>query len=73
MKLPNMIGPSETEMKLLKGLLILALLSGMTMQVSASESDKEVKNEGSWILGGITIKRPPINDDGPGGRGGKGD
>lgn len=60
-------------MKLLKGLLILALLSGMTMQVSASESDKDQIKEkpASWIFGGITIKRPPINDDGPGGNGGK--
>lgn len=59
-------------MKLLKGLMIVALLSGMTMTASASEIEKEQVKEGqgTWILGDIVIKRPPINDDGPGGKGG---
>ena len=63
-------------MKLFKGLAILALLTGMTMQVNASEGSKEItaskEKPLSWIIGGgTTIKRPPINDDGPGGNGGK--
>lgn len=56
-------------MKLFKGLLILALLTGMTMQASASEGET-LKSEITSILGKIIPKRPPISEDGPGGKGG---
>lgn len=59
-------------MKLFKGLIILAVLSGFTVQTKASDKKDKPKSESTWILGDIIIKRPPISDDGPGGNGGKG-
>ncbi len=60
-------------MKMVKALLILVLLSGFSTQAFAgSKDEKPTLKSGplSWILGDIIIKRPPINDDGPGGNDG---
>jgi hypothetical protein len=53
-------------MKLIKSLILIALLGGFALQASASEKPRKPQ---SFILGDIIIKRPPVNDDGPGGPG----
>lgn len=59
-------------MKLVKSLILIALLSGVTLQVSASGTSSEgsqIKENTGFIFGDIIPKRPPVNDDGPGGPG----
>ena len=52
-------------MKLIKSLILIALLGGFALQASAADKPKPR----GFILGDIIIKRPPVNDDGPGGPG----
>lgn len=55
-------------MKLVKSLILIALLGGFALSASAADKPMPSKPSGS-ILGDIIIKRPPVNDDGPGGPG----
>ena len=55
-------------MKLMKSLILIALLGGIALQANAKEKQTPKEPVG-FIFGDIIIKRPPVNDDGPGGPG----